>query len=228
MVVVAGYDPIKMVDIPLDELKAIGRTVMPPPADPGTGPLSALHVACRDGDAEQVQQLLKEEDASKVLEKFAKFGWTPLMFAARNGHAAICTELVFAGARLDARDHSGACALHLAALKGSVKTIEALLDLGSSIDPTNKMGQTPLHVAAMNGCLPAAKCLLKRGCSPKSKDGPLCDGMLPEEVALSFHEYEMADFLKKTLRQFYVDVQRASVSSDPKAKAWLTLMMSSR
>ena len=37
---------------------------------------------------------------------------------------------------------------------------------------------------------------------------------------------EMAGFLRKTLKQFYVDVQRASVSSDPKAKAWLTLMMS--
>lgn len=228
MVVVAGLDGS------YDATRAIGRTVVRPPRDPGTNPLQELHIACRDGDKEKVEQLLEAPAVKdpppgmRPLEALAKFGWTPLIFAARHGHPDIVTMLVDAGAFLHAKDHSGSTAMHSAAFAGSVKTIETLLDLGSPIDPVNKRGQTPLHVAASNGCLPAAKCLIKRGASPKSRDGPLTDGMLPEEVAEMFHEEETADFLRQTLKQFYVDVQRASVSSDPKAKAWLTLMMSKR
>ena len=61
------------------------------------------------------------------------------------------------------------------------------------------MGRTPLHVAAGNGCMRAAKCLVRHGASPAARDGPLTDGMLPQEVATMWGEEELAEYLSTAL-----------------------------
>jgi hypothetical protein len=200
-----------------------GRTVMPPSRDPGNGPLTPLHIAARDGDIESLQQLLESTvaEAKVGIDCLAKFGWTPMMFAARHGHSEIVKLLLARGANVAAADHHRSTALHRAAHQNSVKTIEALVHAGADMEQVDRMGQTALHVAASNGCMAAAKCLVRLSASTMAKDGPLCDGMLPHQVADMWGETEVAEFLRKSMEQFQVDIKRASMSTDKAAKQWL-------
>ena len=88
-----------------------------------------------------------------------------------------------------------------------------------AIDPLNY--QQCADVAASNGCLAAAKCLVRLSASTMAKDGPLCDGMLPYQVAEMWGEIKVAEFLRKSMEQFQVDIKRASMSTDKAAKQWL-------
>ena len=65
-------------------------------------------------------------------------GWTPLHYAASNGHTVTAELLIFKGADTDARDEFGCSPLHHAALHGHTKTAELLIS----------KGETPLHEAA--------------------------------------------------------------------------------
>lgn len=78
------------------------------------------------------------------------------------------------------------------------QTIEALIDAGAPLEATDNSGQTPLHAAAGNGCLAAARCLVRCGASPLARDGPLTDGMLPQEVAATWGEDALAKFLTES------------------------------
>ena len=68
---------------PRKEKDTYGRTVMPSPRDPGNGPLQPMHLAASSGDVEKLKALLQSEDASTAIEGQAKFGWSPLIAAAR-------------------------------------------------------------------------------------------------------------------------------------------------
>ena len=129
-----------------------GRTVMPPKKDPGNGPLQPLHVAATAGDVERLKKLLAESKAG--IEELAKFGWTPLIFAARNGHAEAVKELILAGADVSTQDHHGSTALHRAAFHGSVRVIEPLIDAGASLETVRSTPASPrLQCASPSLCL---------------------------------------------------------------------------
>ena len=96
-----------------------GRTIMPPKREQGDGPLQPLHLAASAGDLEKLKEILHESPAG--LEGLAKFGWSPLILAARSGNADAVHVLTKAGASVRVQDQAGSTALHRAAFHGSVK-----------------------------------------------------------------------------------------------------------
>ena len=134
--------------------------------------------------------------------------------------------LADAGASIRAADHQGSTALHRAAFGNHIAALEALIDAGAPLEKIDNYGQTALHVAAANGSLQACKCLIRRGAMPTARDGPLTDGVLPSDLALSFREFETAEWLKAALHQHQTDIKRASASSEKAAQEWLARMMS--
>ncbi|KAF4668876.1 hypothetical protein FOL47_002833 [Perkinsus chesapeaki] len=138
-----------------------------------------LHVACRDDQLEVVKCLV---DRGATVECCAsvnycggsKGGWTPLHFAAFNGHVAIAKYLLENGANPNAQTTDGESPLHLAvchcntkkATKYRLETIRLLIEYGA--DPSLKctrptaydltspekllpVGTTMLHAAGRRG-----------------------------------------------------------------------------
>lgn len=55
-------------------------------------------------------------------------GWTPLHYAAFEGHIDVCEALLEAGAKIDETDNDGKGALMLAAQEGHATLVEKLLE----------------------------------------------------------------------------------------------------
>ena len=90
---------------------------------------------------------------------------TALMFASRNGGAAIAALLVEAGANVNDHDAWGVSATALAAFSGYGEIARYLLDKGA--DPNNDTpGFTALHCAIMRRDEPTVAALLAHGADP--------------------------------------------------------------
>ena len=91
-----------------------------------------------------------------------------LLLAARRGEAARVSALLALGADPDARDASGATALHWAAggLPGRVEVVEALLQAGAAVDAADLAGVTPLMRARFRPAVTRA--LLRAGADPNA------------------------------------------------------------
>lgn len=73
-------------------------------------------------------------------------GWTPLHYAAFEGHVDVCEALLEAGAKLDETDNDGKGALMLAAQEGHTSLVERLLEHhGAPIDQHAHDGKTALR-----------------------------------------------------------------------------------
>lgn len=173
-----------------------GKTDLGKPKEPGSGPPGPLHLAAAAaGEAAETRLRELLAAAEEAMEAKAKFGWTPLHFAARACNAAAARQLVDAGADVNARDNLGSTPLHRAACHGSAEVVELLVDAGAELEARDKQGQTALHVAAGNGRGAAVSVLIKRGASQTAGDGPLHDGDTPHDVALQAGETEVAEYL---------------------------------
>lgn len=75
-------------------------------------------------------------------------GYTPLHYAARNGHYRVCAILLQHGADVDATTPSiQATPLHRAAVQGHAETVETLLRHGANANLRDTDGKTALHRA---------------------------------------------------------------------------------
>lgn len=73
-------------------------------------------------------------------------GWTPLHYAAFEGHIDVCEALLEAGAKIDEADNDGKGALMLAAQEGHATLVERLLvQHGAPIDQHAHDGKTALR-----------------------------------------------------------------------------------
>ena len=98
---------------------------------PNSDSLDEFHHLFKKGDMIGVRRLVSSGADVNVRNRF---GWTPLMIAANEGHTPIVSYLLSVGADVRAVNDFGASALAYAALRGECRVIQALLDAGAPLD----------------------------------------------------------------------------------------------
>jgi hypothetical protein len=127
-----------------DSLKAAQALVDWPKTNVDTRTLqdeSPLMMASLRGHEEIARQLIaRGADVNKT-------GWTPLHYAATNGHVQIMQMLLDQSAYIDAESPNGTTPLMMAAMYGTPAAVKLLIDEGA--DPTlkNQLGLTALDFA---------------------------------------------------------------------------------
>jgi ankyrin repeat protein len=104
---------------------------------------------------------------------------TPLMLAVRFGHPQCITELIAAGAHINALEPSGWSALYFAIPRGDINIVEELLASGATVNGTDNEGWTPLHIAAIYFQPKIYDLLKSRGAKENIKDK---DGKTPPQL----------------------------------------------
>ncbi len=154
-----------------------------------TGPLgeTALHTCARSGDVAAAKVLVARGAPLEAGESWR--GQTPLMWAAGQGHAAMISMLIEAGANPNTRSTvvewarqrtqeprdkwlppGGLTALLLAAREGCVACIPALVDGKANVNDVDPDRQSALVLALMNGHFDVAGALIDRGIDVNLKD----------------------------------------------------------
>jgi len=144
--------------------------------------------AAKRGDIHAVHRIIESSPESVADTDDA--GYTALHWAGIRGHWRIFTELIAAGAPVNAVGGDGGTPLHWACHHDRADMIALLLDAGAEVDVHNRWGRTPLHVAARRGCPAVAELLLERGADPNAVT---LEGWTPLHVAfMSDHEQVVA------------------------------------
>jgi RNA polymerase sigma factor (sigma-70 family) len=138
-----------------------------------------LHFAAMRGRAETCACLL---DHGAVVDRPNRFGYTPLLLAARWGHTEPARLLLERGANVNAQDAAGMSALHWLR---SVELVELLISYGADVNlrarpHTFALGRTPLHLAVLNGKEELARLLRRHGADENARDQ---NGQTPAELA---------------------------------------------
>ncbi|KAJ9059600.1 phosphate system positive regulatory protein pho81 [Entomophthora muscae] len=94
--------------------------------------LQPLHRASREGHAEICRLLCRHKVDLDALD--SDKGWSPLFFAAAEGHVECVRALIEAGCRVDIADESGLTCVYYAAYEGHVACVQALLNAGCPPD----------------------------------------------------------------------------------------------
>nr|WP_256924404.1 ankyrin repeat domain-containing protein [Sphingomonas sp. IBVSS2] len=127
-----------------------------------------LFEAARLGRSEMIPPLLK---AGADIDRYDARGFTPLILAAYNGHAAAVDVLIAQGADACKPDGTqGNTAQMGVAFKGHDEIAARLLKAGCDVNARNKAGQTAIMMAALFGRTAQVDMLLKAGADPAIVD----------------------------------------------------------
>lgn len=103
---------------------------------------TALMIACFKGNKAAVEALLaKGAEVNRP-------GWTPLHYAAANGHNDIVKLLLDKSAYIDAESPNKTTPMMMAARGGHIYTVKLLLDEGADATLRNELGMTAIDFAA--------------------------------------------------------------------------------
>jgi ankyrin repeat protein len=86
-------------------------------------------------------------------QPFPRGGWTPVMYAARNGAIDALRTLAAGGADLDIQDPQGATALSLAIINLHYDAAAALVDAGADPNLVDEAGMGPLYAVTLMNTL---------------------------------------------------------------------------
>ena len=106
---------------------------------------SALMLAAMGGHEKVVRRLLQAK--APIIHS----GWTPLIYAAFQGHGGIVDMLVERGADLDAQAPNGMTALIAAARNGHKPAVRSLLEAGAGLNLRDSNGRTAVGWAKATG-----------------------------------------------------------------------------
>lgn len=106
---------------------------------------TALRLAALRGSLPMVERLVKARAMVNMP------GWTPLIYAAFNGHAEVAAYLLTQGADIDARADNGFTALIAAARGGHEEVVVLLLERGAALNAKDDRGETAMDYALRNG-----------------------------------------------------------------------------
>ncbi|RZI42787.1 ankyrin repeat domain-containing protein [Herbaspirillum sp. HC18] len=106
---------------------------------------NALMIACYTGNKPAVEALL-----SKGAE-VNRPGWTPLHYAAANGHNDIIAMLLEKSAYIDAESPNKTTPIMMAARGGHILTVKLLLDEGADVTLKNELDMTAIDFARKFG-----------------------------------------------------------------------------
>jgi uncharacterized protein len=102
---------------------------------------SPLMIAALKGHTEMARKLIaRGADVNKP-------GWTPLHYAATNGHLAIMNMLLEEHAFIDAESPNGTTPLMMAAHYGTPEAVKLLLEAGADVAMKNQLGLTAVDFA---------------------------------------------------------------------------------
>jgi ankyrin repeat protein len=105
-----------------------------------------------------VQRLVEHDPA--LLNAKTGGGWTPLMWASRDGHEGVVRWLLDKGAAMDAQDNIEHTSLWLASWRGRTPVVRLLLERGADPTIADYMGLPPLLIASDRGHLEVVRLLL--------------------------------------------------------------------
>ena len=128
----------------------------------------SLRDAARENNLTEARKLLQEGVDVDLPDGD---GWTPLIYAARNGNRQMCELLIKHGANVDAMSRPGridrrfsANALHWAATRGHTDCVVYLISQGINKNLVADDGYTPLDDAVRNGYTECAAAMRQLGC----------------------------------------------------------------
>ncbi|XP_034255089.1 integrin-linked protein kinase [Thrips palmi] len=154
---------------------------------------------CREGNAMQVRVWL--DDTEHDMNQGDDHGFSPLHWAAKEGHYKIAELLIQRGARINATNRGDDTPLHLAAAHGHREIVHMLLRNKADINFTNEHGNSPLHYACFWGYQTLAEELVAQGAliALANKDGDTPLDKSRGSLAKRLHEMavEMGQDLKK-------------------------------
>lgn len=118
----------------------------------------------KEGDLETVMASVQKigRGYTKVNAK-SNSGYTPLMYASREGHLEIVEFLVEKNAHVDESDYDGFNALMLASSNGHYSIVKTLIEAGADINATNDQEDTAVSIALKKGYVEIADLLVKEG-----------------------------------------------------------------
>ena len=122
-------------------------------------------VAAQRGDVDKLRAMLhRRPDVCTNDGVGGDSGYTPLHYAAREGHAECVRALLASGANANARTRAGAATpLHRAAFTGSGACVQLLLKGGADPCARDADGESALHKASANGHADVVRALLRAG-----------------------------------------------------------------
>lgn len=154
---------------------------------------------------ESERQLEPDQDVNAT----DAYGYTLLLFAARDGDVKMVRFLLDNNASVGARNDNGATALHFAASWGRREAARLLLEHGAAVNAADSSGKTPLLRAAANGDTKILRLLLKHGADVSVRDA---FGWNAERLAATTGHYKIIVILRR-------HKLRRSTSSD-ETKRW--------
>ena len=122
-------------------------------------------VAAQRGDVDKLRAMLhRRPDVCTNDGVGGDSGYTPLHYAAREGHAECVRALLASGANANARTRAGgATPLHRAAFTGAGACVRLLLEGGADPCARDADGESALHKASANGHADVVRALLRAG-----------------------------------------------------------------
>lgn len=129
---------------------------------------SPLHFVAHRGNAEVIKKLIEKKDVD--VNQQDKFGLSPVMIAAQEGHIEVFKVMVFAGAHIGLKNVKGDTAITLAEGSGNKEQCEKILFDAILAGALKGADFKAIHFAARRGNSEVLAHLLKHGHSINSLD----------------------------------------------------------